>query len=57
MKTVKLKANSVSEFVYDIGNSRLVVYKTIHLFHALSNVMKMTRKKLLKVTMLHQIIM
>lgn len=27
MKTVKLKANSVSEFVYDIGNSRLVVYK------------------------------
>lgn len=27
MKTVKLKANSVSEFVYDIGNSRLIVYK------------------------------
>lgn len=47
MKTVKLKANSVSEFVYDIGN----------LFHVLSNAMKMTRKKLLKVIMLHQIIM
>ena len=27
MKTVKLKENSVSEFVYDIGNSRLIVYK------------------------------
>lgn len=27
MKTVKLKANSVSEFVYDVGNSRLIVYK------------------------------
>lgn len=27
MKTVKLRKNSVSEFIYDQGNKRLVIYK------------------------------
>ena len=27
MKTVKLRKNSVSEFIYDQGNDRLVIYK------------------------------